>query len=83
MFSESYTFKLLAQLVLAVAEVKLHWQCQKAAAAACASQSAPEQADDIQRTQTAAPAGARPLDGCSTTKSSSKARKDALSCSFR
>lgn len=41
MFNESYAFKLLAHLVLQVAEVKLHWHCQKAAAA-CAKESFPE-----------------------------------------
>lgn len=58
MFNESSAFKLLAPLVLQVAEVKLLWRCQKAAAAP-ANESLPGQADEIQRTQTAAVAGAR------------------------
>jgi len=82
MFNGSYAFKLLAQPVLQVAEVKLHWHCQKTAAAR-ANQLVPKKADEIWRTQTAAPAGARLLNGRNTTKKSNEARKDDFSCNCR
>lgn len=74
MFNKSQAFKLLAQLVLQVAEVKLRWHCQKAAAER-AKASVPEQADEIQHMQAATPAEVRPLNGHDTTKSK-KARKN-------
>lgn len=83
MFTESYAFKLLAPLVLQVAEVKLRWHCQNAVAAR-ASPSVPEQADGSWSTQTPPPpAGAILPNQCDATKRGNEATKEDFSHNFR